>query len=132
MIFNSDKVVKIFLETINFTEESDIMQDEVEPELQKLYVRETCSLPNAVVGKIGGKFFCLSHFGMKEYKNAPQICNDLNSSLPIPRGFIELNDLIKTLKRVEFYSKNETYPNVVLGIKFSPKLFKGNIEQFFS
>ena len=107
------------------------MSNEVEPELQKLYVRKTCSLPNAVTGKIGGNFFCLSHFGIKEYKNAPQICNNLNSSLPIPRSFIELHDLIETLKRVDFYSNNETYPDVALGVKFSPKHFKGNIEQVF-
>ena len=108
------------------------MPNEVKPELQKLYVRKMCSLPNAVTGKIGGNFFCLSHFGMKEYKNAPQICNNSNSSLPIPRSFIELHDLIETLKRVDFYPNNQTYPNVVLGVKFSPKLFKGNIEQDFS
>ena len=107
------------------------MPNEVKPELQKLYVRKMCSLPNAVTGKIGGNFFCLSHFGMKEYKNAPQICNNLNSSLPIPRSFVELHDLMESLKRVDFYSNNETYPNVVLGVKFSPKLFKGNIEQVF-
>ena len=64
-----------------------------------------CSLENAINVNIDGKLFCLAHIGQTKHKNALQLCQDLNATLPLPKSIKEHKHLVESFKRLDTYEK---------------------------
>ena len=68
---------------------------------------ETCSLKNAIDVNIDGKLFCLAHVGQTKHKDALQLCQSINSTLPLPRSLKENYHFIQSFKRLGIDRKME-------------------------
>ena len=61
---------------------------------------DLCSLKNAIDVNIDGKLFCLAHVGQKKHKEAFQLCQSLNATLPLPKNIKENYHFIESFKRL--------------------------------
>ena len=68
---------------------------------------EACSLKNAIDVNIDGKLFCLAHVGQTKHKDAFQLCQSINSTLPLPRSLKEHYHFIQSFKRLGIDTKME-------------------------
>ena len=77
-----------------------------------------CSLKNAIEVKIDGKLFCLAHFGQRKHKDALELCQSLNATLPLPTSIKEHNHFIESFKRLEINEKmNDFSTKIVLDVR---------------
>ena len=67
--------------------------------------RKVCTLKNAIDVIIKGKLFCLSHMGQTKHKDALQLCQNLNATLPLPRSLKEHNHFVESFKRLGIENK---------------------------
>ena len=103
----------------------------VEPtERSKLLRRpEVCSLKNAIDVNIDGKLFCMAHIGQTKHKEALQLCQSLNATLPLPKSMKENYDFIEGLKRLGIDKKMSYFSTkIVLDLQRLPK--KGKVHLF--
>ena len=68
---------------------------------------EVCTLKNAIDVNIDGKLFCLAHVGQTKHKDAFQLCQSINSTLPLPRSLKEHYHFIQSFKRLGIDTKME-------------------------
>ena len=87
---------------------------------------ELCSLKNAIDVNINGKLFCLAHVGQKKHRDALQLCQSLNATLPLPRSLKEHNHFIESFKRLGMDKKMaDISMKIVLDVRRLPK--KGRV-----
>ena len=87
---------------------------------------EVCSLRKAIDVNIDGKLFCLAHVGQAKHKNALQMCQNLNATIPLPRSLKEHNHLIESFKRLGIEKKmKDVSTKIVLDARRLPK--KGRV-----
>ena len=73
--------------------------------------------------KIDGKLFCLAHFGQRKHKDALELCQSLNATLPLPTSITEHNHFIESFKRLRINEKmNDFSTKIVLDVR---RLTKG-------
>ena len=78
---------------------------------------EVCSLQNAIDANIDGKLFCLAHIGQRKHKDARQLCQSLNATLPSPKSITEYSHFIESLKRLKVEEKmNDLSTKIVLDV----------------
>ena len=93
--------------------------------LQILLRPKTCSLKNAIEVNVDGKLFCLAYFGQRKHKDALQLCQSLNATLPLPTSITEHNHFVESFKRLGINEKmNDFSTKVVLDIR---RLRKGKV-----
>ena len=93
--------------------------------LQILLRPKTCSLKNAIEVNVDGKLFCLAYFGQRKHKDALQLCQSLNATLPLPTSITEHNHFVESFKRFEINEKmNDLSTKVILDIR---RLRKGKV-----
>ena len=93
--------------------------------LQILLRPKTCSLKNAIEVNVDGKLFCLAYFGQRKHKDALQLCQSLNATLPLPTSITEHNHFVESFKRLGINEKmNDFSTKVVLDIR---RLGKGKV-----
>ena len=79
---------------------------------------EVCSLETAIDVNIDGKLFCLAHIGQAKHKDALDLCQSMNATLPFPRSLKEHNHLIESFKRLEIVRIwNELSTKIILDIR---------------
>ena len=82
-----------------------------------------CSLKNSIEVNIDGKLFCLAHFGQRKHKDALQLCQSLDATLPLPKSITEHNHFIESFKRLGINEKiNDFSTKIVLDVR---RLTKG-------
>ena len=88
-----------------------------------------CSLKNAIDVNIDGKLFCLAHIGQTKHKDALQLCQNLNATLPLPRSLKERIHFIESLNRLGIENKmKDVSTKIVLDARRLPK--KGRVILF--
>ena len=88
-----------------------------------------CSLQNAIDVNIDGKLFCLAHLGQTKHKEALQLCQNLNATLPLPRSLKEHNHFIESFNRLGIENKmKDVSTKIVLDARRLPK--KGRVIKF--
>ena len=93
--------------------------------LQILLRPKTCSLKNAIEVNVDGKLFCLAYFGQRKHKDALQLCQSLNATLPLPTSIKEHNHFVESFKRLGINEKmNDLSTKVILDIR---RLRKGKV-----
>ena len=93
--------------------------------LQILLRPKTCSLKNAIEVNVDGKLFCLAYFGQRKHKDALQLCQSLNATLPLPTSIKEHNHFVESFKRLGINEKmNDFSTKVILDIR---RLRKGKV-----
>ena len=93
--------------------------------LQILLRPKTCSLKNAIEVNVDGKLFCLAYFGQRKHKDALQLCQSFNATLPLPTSIIEHNHFVESFKRLGINEKmNDLSTKVILDIR---RLRKGKV-----
>ena len=93
--------------------------------LQTLLRPKTCSLKNAIEVNVDGKLFCLAYFGQRKHKDALQLCQSLNATLPLPTSIKEHNHFVESFKRLGINEKmNDLSTKVILDIR---RLRKGKV-----
>ena len=98
--------------------------------LQILLRPKTCSLKNAIEVNVDGKLFCLAYFGQRKHKDALQLCQSLNATLPLPTSITEHNHFVESFKRLGINEKmNDFSTKVVLDIR---RLGKGKVSLLIS
>ena len=98
--------------------------------LQILLRPKTCSLKNAIEVNVDGKLFCLAYFGQRKHKDALQLCQSLNATLPLPTSITEHNHFVESFKRLGINQKmNDFSTKVVLDIR---RLGKGKVSLLLS
>ena len=81
-----------------------------------------CSLKNSIDVNINGKFFCLAHVGQKKHRDALQLCQSLNATLPLPRSLKEHSHFIESFKRLRMGKKMaDISTKIVLDVRRLPK-----------
>ena len=86
---------------------------------------KVCSLKNAIEVNSDGKLFCLAHFGQRKHKDALQLCQSLNATLPLPTSIKEHNHFVESFKRLGINEKmNDLSTKVILDIR---RLRKGKV-----
>ena len=86
---------------------------------------KTCSLKNAIEVNVDGKLFCLAYFGQRKHKDALQLCQSLNATLPLPTSIKEHNHFVESFKRLGINEKmNDLSTKVILDIR---RLRKGKV-----
>ena len=84
-----------------------------------------CSLKNAIDVNIDGELFCLAHIGQTKHKDALQLCQSLNATLPLPTTITENNHFTESFKRLGINKKmNDFSTKIVLGVR---RLTKGKV-----
>ena len=79
---------------------------------------EVCSLENAVDVNVDGKLFCLVHIGQTKHKEALQLCQSLNATLPLPQSLKEHNHFIESFKRLGIHEKMKDFSTkIVLDVR---------------
>ena len=87
--------------------------------------RKVCSLSNAINVNIDGKLVCLAHFGQRRHRDALQLCQSLNATLPLPKSIEENNHFVESFKRLGIDDKmNEFSTKIVLDVR---RLAKGKV-----
>ena len=66
---------------------------------------EVCSLKKAINVNIDGKLFCMAHIGQAKHKNALQLCQNLNATLPLPKNLQEHYHFIESFGRLGIDTK---------------------------
>ena len=66
---------------------------------------EVCSLKNAIDANIDGKLFCLAHIGPSKHRNALELCQSLNATLPLPKSITEHKHFVQSFKRLGIEKK---------------------------
>ena len=85
---------------------------------QVLLRPKICSLKNAIEVNIDGKIFCLAHFGQRKHKDALQLCQSLNATLPLPTTITEHNHFTESFKRLGINKKmNDFSTKIVLDVR---------------
>ena len=93
--------------------------------LQILLRPKTCSLKNATEVNVDGKLFCLAYIGQRKHKDALQLCQSLNATLPLPTSIKEHNHFVESFKRLGINEKmNDLSTKVILDIR---RLRKGKV-----
>ena len=83
----------------------------------------------AIDVNIDGKLFCLAHMGQAKHKDALQLCQNLNASLPLPRNLKEHRQFIESFKRLGIEKKmKDVSTKIVLDVRRLPK--KGKVTFF--
>ena len=123
-VSDSSKIMKKVYKQIN---ETDHVVKLVErPEV--LLRPDVCSLKNAIDASIDDKLFCLAHIGQKKHKDARQLCQSLNATLPLPTSITEHYHFIEIFKRLGINEKmNDFSTKVVLDAR---RLDKGRVSLF--
>ena len=86
---------------------------------------EVCSLRKAIGVNIDGKLFCLAHVGQAKHKDALQLCQSLDATLPLPKSITEHNHFIESFKRLGINEKmNDFSTKIVLDVQ---RLTKGKV-----
>ena len=84
--------------------------------------KELCSLENAVEVNIDGKLFCIAYIGQRKHKDARQLCQSLNATLPLPKSFKEQHQLSESFKRLAMDKKmNDFSTKIVIDVRRSSK-----------
>ena len=97
--------------------------------LQILLRPKTCSLKNAIEVNVDGKLFCLAYFGQRKHKDALQLCQSLNATLPLPKTIKEHNHFVESFKRLKIDNKLTNYSTkIVLDVRRLSK--KGRVSLF--
>ena len=92
---------------------------------------EVCSLRKAIDVNIDGKLFCLAHVGQAKHKNALQLCQSLNATLPLPKSIKEYYHFIESFKRLGIDTKMNGYSTkIVLNVRRLPN--KGKVSLFLA
>ena len=79
---------------------------------------EVCSLKNAIDVNINGRFFCLANIGQRKHKDAHRSCQNLNSTLPLPKSIKENYHFIESFKRLGIEEKmNDFSTKIVLDVR---------------
>ena len=92
---------------------------------------EVCSLKKAIDVNIDGKLFCLAHVGQAKHKNALQLCQSLNATLPLPKSIKEYYHFIESFKRLGIDTKMNGYSTkIVLNVRRLPN--KGQVSLFLA
>ena len=87
---------------------------------------EVCSLKNAIDLHIDGKLFCLAHIGQTKHKDALQLCQTLNATLPLPRTLKENKNFVESFKRLGIDNKMKDFSTkIVLDVRRLPN--KGRV-----
>ena len=77
-----------------------------------------CSLRNAIEVNIDGKLFCMAHVGQRKHKDALQLCQGLNATLPLPKSNKEHQQLIENFKRFGIDKKMKYFSTkIVLDVR---------------
>ena len=77
-----------------------------------------CSLKNAIEVNIGGKLFCLAHIGQTKHKDALQLCQNLNATLPLPKSFREQYQFTESFKRLGIDKRlNDLSTKIILDVR---------------
>ena len=127
-ISDSSKVMKEIYKNVNKTE-TIVVERAEQPEV--LLRPEVCSLKNAIDVHIDGKLFCLAHTGRAKHKDAFQICDNLNATLPLPKSFKESYHLIESFKRLRIDKKMEDFSTkIILDVRRLPN--KGKVDLFLA
>ena len=91
---------------------------------------EVCSLKNAIDLHIDGKLFCLAHIGQTKHKDALQLCQTLNATLPLPRTLKENKNFVESFKRLGIDNKMKDFSTkIVLDVRRLPN--KGRVRLIF-
>ena len=91
---------------------------------------DVCSLKNAIDASIDDKLFCLAHIGQKKHKDARQLCQSLNATLPLPTSITEHYHFIEIFKRLGINEKkNDFSTKIVLDVR---RLDKGRASLFLA
>ena len=91
---------------------------------------EVCSLKNAIDLHIDGKLFCLAHIGQTKHKDALQLCQTLNATLPLPRTLKENKNFVESFKRLGIDNKMKDFSTkIVLDVRRLPN--KGRVSLIF-
>ena len=78
---------------------------------------KVCSLKNAIEVNSDGKLFCLAHLGQRKHKDALQLCQSLNATLPLPTSITEHNHFIESFRRLRIEKKlNDLSTKIVLDV----------------
>ena len=82
---------------------------------------EVCTLKNAIDVNLDGKLFCLAHIGKTKHKDALNLCQKMNSTLPLPRNLKENYHYVDSFKRLGFDRKLEDFSTkIVLDVRRLP------------
>ena len=82
---------------------------------------ERCSLKNAIDVNIDGKMFCLAHLGQRKHKDALQLCQSLDATLPLPKNIKEHNHFIDSFKRLGIDEKvNDISTKIIMDVRRIP------------
>ena len=96
-----------------------------EPVIKKDHVQvkpskrsEVCSLKNAIDVNIDGKLFCMAHIGQAKHKDALQLCQSLDATLPLPKNIKEHKYFTESFKRLGIDKKmQDVSTKIVLDIQ---------------
>ena len=82
---------------------------------------EVCSLKNAIDVYINGRLFCFAHIGPMKHKDALQLCQSLNATLPLPKSIKEQKHFVESFKRLGLDKKmNDLSTKIVLDVRRLP------------
>ena len=119
---DSNKIMEKIYKKAN---ETDSIVVKPADQSQVLPRSKVCSLKNAIEVNINGKLFCLAHFGQRKHKDALQLCQSLNATLPLPTSITEHNHLTESFKRLGLNEKmNDFSTKIVLDVR---RLTKGKV-----
>ena len=92
---------------------------------------DKCSLQNAIDVYIDNKLFCLAHIGLRKHKDALQLCQSLNATLPLPQNVKEHYRLIESFKRLEIDEKMDDFSTkIILDVRRLPRTGKVSLTFF--
>ena len=82
---------------------------------------EVCSLKNAIDVNIDGKLLCLAYIGQRKHKDAFQLCQSLNATLPLPTSVTDYKYFIESFKRLGIDRKMDDFSTkIILDIRRLP------------
>ena len=88
-----------------------------------------CSLENAINVNIDGRLFCLAHVGQTKHKDALDLCQSLNATIPLPQTLKEHNHFVQSFTRLGIDKKMEEFSTkIVLNVRRLPN--KGRVSLF--
>ena len=88
-----------------------------------------CSLKNAINVNIDGRLFCLAHVGQTKHKDALDLCQSLNATIPLPQTLKEHNHFVQSFTRLGIDKKMEEFSTkIVLNVRRLPN--KGRVSLF--
>ena len=121
-VLDSNKSMKKIYKKFN---ESDPTVEKSAGQSQVLLQPKRCSLKKAIEVNIDGKLLCQAHFGKRKHKDALQLCQSLNATLPLPTSIKEHNHFVESFKRLGINEKmNDFSTKVILDIR---RLRKGKV-----